>query len=183
MNIFYLDPNPEIAAQYHCDKHVVKQVLESAQLLCTTHHVVFPGSPWLNHMYKPFAPNHPCAKWVRESRDNYEWLYELYICLYNEYFHRFGKIHASYIKLDNYIKVPPYGMIPRGFTQPAIVTSAQFNWMNSPIDSYRAYYAVRKNDMLKYTKRKKPEWIEQYLDWYSCYMDNLDISVQEDFLE
>jgi len=34
MNIFILDNNPKLAAQYHCDKHCVKMILESAQLLC-----------------------------------------------------------------------------------------------------------------------------------------------------
>ena len=37
MNIFVLDRNPEIAAQQQCDKHVVKMILESAQMLCTAH--------------------------------------------------------------------------------------------------------------------------------------------------
>lgn len=35
MNIFYLDENPKLCAEYHCDRHVVKMILESAQLLCT----------------------------------------------------------------------------------------------------------------------------------------------------
>ena len=28
MNIFVLDRDPEIAAKYHCNKHVVKMILE-----------------------------------------------------------------------------------------------------------------------------------------------------------
>jgi hypothetical protein len=32
MNIFYLDEDPKICAQYHCDKHVVKMIIEYAQL-------------------------------------------------------------------------------------------------------------------------------------------------------
>jgi hypothetical protein len=39
MNIFYLDKDPKKAAQYSCDKHVVKMILESAQMLCTAHRV------------------------------------------------------------------------------------------------------------------------------------------------
>lgn len=38
MNIFVLDTCPVVAAQYLNDKHVVKMVLESAQILCTVHH-------------------------------------------------------------------------------------------------------------------------------------------------
>ena len=39
MNIFYLDKDPVKAAEYSCDKHVVKMILESAQMLCTAHRV------------------------------------------------------------------------------------------------------------------------------------------------
>ncbi|WP_231579463.1 hypothetical protein [Photobacterium iliopiscarium] len=35
MNIFILDHDIEKCAQYHCDQHVVKMILESVQLLCT----------------------------------------------------------------------------------------------------------------------------------------------------
>ena len=37
MNIFYLSTDPEKAAKYMYNKHVVKMILESAQLLCTAH--------------------------------------------------------------------------------------------------------------------------------------------------
>ena len=37
MNIFYLDKNPKRAAQLQYNKHVVKMILESAQMLCTAH--------------------------------------------------------------------------------------------------------------------------------------------------
>ena len=40
MNIFYLDRDPVIAAQMMCDKHVVKMILESAQMLSTAHRVL-----------------------------------------------------------------------------------------------------------------------------------------------
>ena len=40
MNIFYLDKNPKIAAEMHCDKHVVKMITETAQLLSTAHRIL-----------------------------------------------------------------------------------------------------------------------------------------------
>ena len=40
MNIFYLNESPEIAAVEHNDKHCVKMILESAQMLCTAHRVL-----------------------------------------------------------------------------------------------------------------------------------------------
>ena len=45
MNIFYLDRDPKIAAQLACDKHVVKMILESAQMLCTAHRVLDGDEP------------------------------------------------------------------------------------------------------------------------------------------
>lgn len=69
MNIFILDTNPKIAAQYHVDKHVVKMILETAQLLCSAH--------WLNGSEAPYKlthKNHPCAIWTRECVENYNWL-------------------------------------------------------------------------------------------------------------
>lgn len=40
MNIFYLDEDPNLAAQYQYDKHVIKMILETAQLLSTAHRVL-----------------------------------------------------------------------------------------------------------------------------------------------
>ena len=40
MNIFYLDRDPKIAAQYHLDKHVVKMIVEYAQLMSTAHRLL-----------------------------------------------------------------------------------------------------------------------------------------------
>jgi len=48
MNIFYLDKDPVKAAQYSCDKHVVKMILESAQMLCTdVLHIEYKMVKWL----------------------------------------------------------------------------------------------------------------------------------------
>ena len=38
MNIFYLDSDIERVVQFHCDSHVVKMCLETAQILCTALH-------------------------------------------------------------------------------------------------------------------------------------------------
>ena len=69
MNIFYLHKDPRICAQMYCDKHVVKMIIESAQMLCTTHHILGAAAP-----YKKIHVNHPCTVWTRESIDNYNWL-------------------------------------------------------------------------------------------------------------
>lgn len=75
MNIFVLDPSPSVAASYHCDQHLHKMILESAQMLSTAMHKWYPHlSPYL---YKIAHPNHPCTKWVSQSYDNALWVANL----------------------------------------------------------------------------------------------------------
>ena len=69
MNIFYLSRSPVEAAKMQCDKHVVKMILETAQLLSTAHHELDGASV----AYKPTHKNHPSAVWVRSSSDHYRW--------------------------------------------------------------------------------------------------------------
>ena len=40
MNIFYTDSDPVKAAQSLVDRHVIKMILETCQLLCTAHRVL-----------------------------------------------------------------------------------------------------------------------------------------------
>ena len=40
MNIFYLHKDPEVSAKMHCDKHVVKMIIEYAQMLSTAHRML-----------------------------------------------------------------------------------------------------------------------------------------------
>lgn len=65
-------------------------VLESAQLLSTAMHEL--GAP--EPPYRKTHVNHPCSKWVRESRANYLWLIEHMRELCLEYSRRYYKIHA-----------------------------------------------------------------------------------------
>ena len=91
MNIFVLDVIPRIAAQYHCDKHVVKMILESTQILSTVIQKQFPNT----ELYKATHINHPCTIWAGNSKQNFQWLYNLTIALGHEYTKRYGKIHKS----------------------------------------------------------------------------------------
>ena len=40
MNRFVLDLDPKVAAEYHCNKHVVKMIIEYAQLMSTAHRML-----------------------------------------------------------------------------------------------------------------------------------------------
>ncbi|MFU8806166.1 MAG: pyrimidine dimer DNA glycosylase/endonuclease V, partial [Bradymonadaceae bacterium] len=91
MNIFIFDEDPQECARHHGDRHVVKMVLETAQILCTVQHVSGQAAP-----YKKTHAAHPCVRWVLESLANYRWLVELGLALAVEYTHRYGRRHKSH---------------------------------------------------------------------------------------
>ena len=64
MNIFYLDKDPVVAARVQYNKHVVKMILESAQMLCTAHHCYGSSEQKANVPYKQAHLNHPSTIWV-----------------------------------------------------------------------------------------------------------------------
>lgn len=92
MNIFYLDHCEHRAAAYMHDKHVVKMVLETAQILCTVYHRFGWGE---FAAYKPTHENHPSVRWAGDHARHYEWLHRHGIALCGEYTFRFKKLHAS----------------------------------------------------------------------------------------
>ncbi len=151
MNIFYLDRNPQIAARLHCDKHVVKMILESAQILSTVHHVSGSGT---ETMYKPTHARHPCTIWAAESQANYQFLYDLFIALLGEYTHRYGKQHATGRLVGELRRLPNIPNI--GFTEPAQAMPDEYKDPDS-VRAYKRYYLGAKAEMLKYTKREFPK--------------------------
>lgn len=161
MNIFVLDLQPRAAAQAHMDKHVVKMILEYAQLLCAAHHLV--GEP-LSCMYKLTHANHPCTKWVCMSAANYRWLYALFCELGREYTHRYGKVHKSVQKLSRTLVVLPTSMRNDAHLQSydvenfALAMPDEYKDLKSAVQSYRAYYMGAKRKLASWTNRNQPEW-------------------------
>ena len=115
MNIFYLHKNPEKAARYQYNKHVVKMILESAQMLCTAHHCIMGEDA--NVPYKVAHRNHPSTKWARQSGENYTWLYRHMMELGKEYERRYGKKHLSIIKCEDPLSILPGGILETGLTE------------------------------------------------------------------
>lgn len=155
MNIFVLDEDPVLAAQYHCDKHVVKMITESAQLLCGAYYY----TDWEHGVpYKLTHKNHPCAIWTRESKSNWLWLLLLGISLYDEYRFRYGdKVHAAGSVLlwcyENLIDLPSIGITARPLCMPEEYKHGTI------VDSYRSYYIGEKKDLFVWTNRDIPYWI------------------------
>ena len=159
MNIFMLDKNPVKAAQYHCDKHVVKMILETGQLLSTAWRMI-DGDEFADSrgMYKCTHKNHPSAVWVRETNNNYGWLYRLFLELGKEYTYRYGKEHLTIKKLKRPLDMAPFG-IKQGFMTEMPQCMPDDAKRPDPVDGYRNYYRVHKAPILNYTKRPEPEWL------------------------
>ena len=155
MNIFYLDNNPEKCAELHCDKHVVKMIVESAQLLSTAHHVI-DGSSARAGIYKATHKNHPSAIWARTTDSNYNWLYVLWRELMREYKYRYMKTHACE-RLIEVLKKLPYNIQTGAFTPPPLAMPEEFK-VTDPIESYKNYYKGAKAHFAKWTNRSVPEW-------------------------
>jgi len=168
MNIFYLDKNPKIAAQMMCDKHVVKMILESAQMLCTAHRVL-DGDKYADKMglYKLAHKNHPSTIWVRSSELNYRWLWEHYVALMNEYTYRYGKTHAT-SKLRNALdktpdNMPPIQLTDTPFTDPPQCMPAYCKG-DDTVKAYQTYYIVEKSGFAKWTNRVPPKFFMEMND-------------------
>jgi hypothetical protein len=156
MNIFYLDSNARLAAQYHNDKHVVKMILETAQLLSTAHHIL-DGDKAIASIYKSTHKNHPSAVWARQSNSNYNWLYNLFCELCNEYTHRYGKVHLTDTKLRSVLKQLPVNINSGTFTQPTQAMPDEYKNVDA-VTAYRAYYRSSKAHLAAWTKQSTPSW-------------------------
>lgn len=153
MNIFVLDRDIVRNAQFHCNKHVVKMILESAQLLST--------ACYLHGMktapYKPTHINHPCTKWVCESQENWLWLQKLTRALNHEYMFRYGKnvSHKSAVVAESLVcpdTIPNIGLTP-----PALAMPDQYKGADV-VHSYRNYYIGEKQAIADWGNRGVPHW-------------------------
>ena len=140
MNIFYLDECPKKAAKLQYNKHVVKMILESAQMLCTAHHHYGNGD---NVPYKKAHYNHPSTIWVRQNSIHYDWLYDHMIALGDEYTKRYGKTHLSITKCKDLVYLPP-GIPTVMFNQPPQCMPDEYKDKCS-IQAYWNYYIGEKH--------------------------------------
>jgi hypothetical protein len=190
MNIFYLDPDPKICAEMHLDKHVVKMIIEYAQLMSTAHRVI-DGEEYTDltangrrikrwrinderegQLMKASHINHPSGIWCRENLANYHWLYRMWFHLLEEYTHRYGKTHAC-ARLKDVLRFPPTKIAIGDFyaPTPAMPVEVKIELLNpvagrkyDVLKSYHNYYIQNKAHFAKWTKREVPLWFKQGLN-------------------
>ena len=157
MNIFVLDKDPVKAAQAHADKHCVKMILETAQLLCSAF--------WVNELEAPYKlshRNHPSSIWTRKSKENYMWLVALGEALHDEYQYRYGesKTHKSLaVILWCKQRIAEIAFPSVGLTSFAQAMPEEYRCID-PVRAYKTYYLNDKKDLLNYTRREVPVWVK-----------------------
>jgi len=159
VNIFHLHKDTEICARYHCDKHVVKMILETGQMLSTAYqrHCGIDDS-----LYKPAYAKHPMTIWVGESLGNYLWSLDLLGHLLNQYRYRYNnKVHSTGRILNNLLKLTDKVKDKfkyKSFLIPPLCMPDEYKEDNY-IQSYRNYYVGEKKRFAKYTLVDTPEFM------------------------
>jgi len=159
MNIFFLDPHPNVAASYLCDKHVVKMGIESAQMLSTAHWSNGGSAP-----YKRTHTNHPSTIWARASTNNYDWLVKHAFSILDEYEKRYGRRHKTRSVVE-WLDLHRPDLPVAAFTLPPQCMPDAYK-REDTVDAYRAFYAVEKiaGLGLSYAKaQSRPEWLGYYI--------------------
>ena len=156
MNIFHLHKDPEICASYHCDKHVVKMILETAQMLSTAYRRYFGDNDVL---YKTAYPKHPMTIWVGDSGANFFWSVKLLDQLLYQYTMRYNKVHKT-IKISNLLhkKYVRWQCWKTEFTPPPQCMPDEYKHEDY-ITAYKQYYIGEKKRFAKYTAVDTPDFM------------------------
>ena len=175
MNIFYLHDDPQTCAQLHCDKHVVKMPLETAQMLCTVYHEHGYEAP-----YKAVHRKHPCTLWAGRLRSNYAWLWNLGMALCEEYTFRYGKVHKSQYVLETLTELPVFMIgksitpvsplpqcMPEQYKQDTNEQRKGTSWYQKTVAAYEDYYRHEKARFCTWKNRPIPKFMEKTMQLQS----------------
>ena len=179
MNLFFLHIDPKKCAEQHCDKHVVKMILELVQMMYTAHNILKTENLLKAKeegivTYRSFSPKHPTALWIRENSVNYRYASLVAKFLCEEYTHRYNKIHTCESHVDWLKSNVPTNFQTIYYTPETVmsynkefqalghtpVPLAMYDDVKYPdtFKSYRMYYVVYKRRFAKWTARSIPWW-------------------------
>lgn len=186
MNIFYLDPDPKTCAEMHVSKHVIKMIIEYAQIMSTAHRVL-DGEQGIDKryvhgslparyrnvkvwhlpderqsvLYKATHINHPSAIWCRENNSNYQWLFFMWTYLLDEYTYRYGKTHAC-ARLATTLAITPKNIPFGDFFAPTPAMPDDVKVAGNSMLSYHNYYNKHKRSFASWqgriNSRPTPTW-------------------------
>lgn len=181
MNIFVLDNDPVIAAKYMCDKHVVKMIVETAQMLSTAHRYL-DGTEYIDKtatgrkvkrykhpdhyvdemLCKAVMINHPCTKWTIETNSNYLWLVRHGFSLLEEYRNRYDNIHSMQDLFSYHLMWQPYN-IKRDELTPFAQAMPDKYKSSDAVEAYRNYYIHEKARFARWKNKNIPVWFQEGL--------------------
>ena len=177
MNIFVLDNDPIKAAEYSCDKHVVKMIVESCQMLSSAHRVLdgqeytdlSKGAkprrrkrwrleePREDLLWKASFVGHPCTQWIMQSKENYRWLARHAVALTEEYTIRYEKKHSCESMCRYFLDTYPDNLLSIHQTEFAQAMPEQYKVVGDAVQAYRNYYHGEKAYFAKW-KTTTPHW-------------------------
>lgn len=170
MQIFVVEECPQKAAKSLCDKHVLSQIGETAEMLALAHlRNQEPLPPFARLKVRKHHLNHPCVKWVSLTLGNYKWAADLGTALLDEYTHRYGKEHAYFLDIYRMACSPPFKLLDSSLpeTQHPLVVPANYRmampatYQASIVLSYRIYYHIKAAYMpMRWTRRRRPKWFD-----------------------
>lgn len=189
MNLFFLDPNPVVAASLYCDEHLGKIRLEAGQMLSTAYHfskhieikskdtglVYKTGKPIIhyfvqgNRIYGKAFVNHRTTVWVRTAQGNWDWtlehlkaLQKIWVCA--------GcngtdteEIIASFNKTSSLLRLPA-GMtdVPLAMYDSVKSKYKEKEPISVAVQAYRDYMCAK-----VFKNGERPTWtINQQPEWY-----------------
>lgn len=177
MNLFITNLNPRIAAEEHCTVHRNKMIIETAQMLCTAHRLL-DGQVKADMLglYKSTHKNHPCSVWVRESSEQYQWAYNLYLHLCLSYARDRGISHASY-RLAKSLETPPENIPFSTHFRPIIAATPEYKELSLHLGVETAYqvylnhkfknWMSREVPMKFYWPNGNPSWLQRKIADYA----------------
>lgn len=178
MNIFYFDNDPECCAMQYIDKHVIKMILESAQILSTVYRLkrgqettilqngrrvkkfIIDDITLNSQLYQATHIHHPAVQWTLFSYQNFIFLKQLMIAINNEYQWRYNHTtpHKSMFILDYIQNLSLKDFEQDQMTTPISCMDQQYIISDSPIINYRNYYIHAKSQFATWKKRESPHW-------------------------
>jgi len=189
MDIFILHENPKEAAIMHCERHILKMIIEHTQMLAAAYYhtigisrkkeiaenqekvsQLFKGFPRKDEdgNDKPYAithVNHPCTVWTRESLTNFNWLLDCTKYMCEEFTYRYGGKHSVEFIIDWMYENPPnlkdIGLTEFAQAMPDVYKS------DSATEAYRKYYAYKTTYMKvnwKLEERIPNWWNESFIN-------------------
>lgn len=161
MNVFYLDRDPRLAAEFHCDKHVVKMILEYTQLLMGCYYddsgILDERCQSFKKVYKLTHKNHPSSRWVRSNISHWLYVLDLAKHLSNEYTSRYGRVHACDSILHNEIEFTPANLPNSNWEDPPQCMPDDCKSLDV-VEAYRNYYRTHKSKFARWKNEKIPYW-------------------------